>query len=102
MGGGWQVFTSGGKVVEQMYGRHPDPEHQQNFVACIRSRKRPNADIDHGHRSAMLVHMGNIAHRVGNTQLSFDAKAETFVDHAAANALVKREYRKGFVVPERV
>lgn len=101
-GGGWQAFTSGGKIVKQRYGRHPDPEHQQNFVESIKSRKRPNADIELGHRSAVMIHVANIAHRVGNQKLQFDGAKERFIDHQEANKLVKRHYRKGYQLPETV
>lgn len=101
-GGGWQVTTSGGKVVEQMYGRPPDAKHQQNFIECIKSRKPPNADIEILHNSCALVHLGNIAHRVGNLKLRFDPTRERFIDNAEANKLVKRKYHKKYEVPEQV
>ena len=92
-GGGWQVFGDGGKVVAQGFGRPGEPPHQQNFIDCIRSRNRPTADVEIAHRSMTLVHLHNIAHRVGNRKLEFDPKAERFTgEHAgAANALLKRQ-----------
>jgi len=100
-GGGWIVQTSGGKVVEKVYGRPCDDPHYKNFLECIRTRKRPNADIAIAHDSVVTLHMGNIAHRVGNVALNYDAKKGTF-DNAAANKLIKGEYRKGFEIPEEV
>ena len=38
--------------------------------------KRPNADIEEGHKSTRLCHLGNIAYRVGR-RLTFDASTET-------------------------
>lgn len=101
-GGGWQVTTSGGKVEDQMYGRVPDYDHQKDFLECIKSRKRSNADVEILHDSCALVHLGNIAHRVGNRKLRFDPKAERFVDSAQANKLVKRTYRTKYAIPEQV
>jgi predicted dehydrogenase len=106
-GGGWQVFTDDGQVVEQMSGRFPDVEHKENFIACVRNRQHPSADIEEGHRSAILSHLGNISLRLGGRKLYFDAKTESFtggsdVDLKEANALLKREYRKPYVVPEVV
>ncbi len=101
-GGGWQVFTGDGKVVEQLYGRFPDPPHKENFIRCIKNRELPNADIEEGHRSAVLVHLGNIAYRVGGRKLRFDRTTETFRGDKDANALIKREYRAPFVIPEKV
>ncbi len=101
-GGGWQVLTSDHKVVEEMPGRIPEYEHKQNFIDCIRSRKQPNADIEEGHRSACLVHLGNIALRVGSKKLWFDSDTERFAHDEEANQLIKRDYREPFVVPEKV
>ncbi len=82
-----------------------DLEHYANFIAAMRSRKREDltAEIIEGHRSAMLVHIANIAYRLRRT-LTFDPKKETFIGDGAreANAYLTREYREPFVVPEQV
>lgn len=101
-GGGWIAMTSGGRVVEKMYGRPGDRPHEQNFLECIKSRKAPNADVEILHPSLALVHMGNIAHRVGNQTLRFDPKKEQFIDNAEANKLAKRKYRERYEVHEQV
>ena len=101
-GGGWQVVTSGGKVVEQMYGRPADAPHVQDFLECVKSRQRSNADIEIAHPAGTMMHMANIAHRVGNVKLRVDTGAERFIDSTEANRLVKRTYREGYEVPERV
>jgi predicted dehydrogenase len=107
-GGGWQVFGKAprpsrpGELIAQAFGRPADRPHQDNFLACVRSRQRPSADIAIGHRSVTLVHLGNIAHRVGNTKLVYDAENETFVGNDAANKLRRGTYRKGYEVPESV
>lgn len=101
-GGGWITMTSGGKVVNKMYGRVPDAAHRQNFLECVKSRKRPNADVEIVNNSANLVHMANIAHRIGNQKLSYDAGAERFVNNNAANALLKCSQREKYAVPKKV
>lgn len=101
-GGGWQAFTAEGKVVDECYGYHPDPDHKENFIQCIRSRQRPNSDVEIGHESTVLVHLANIAYRVGHRRLEFDAKSEQFGDDTEANRLLKRDYREKFRVPEIV
>jgi predicted dehydrogenase len=80
--------------------------HQRNFIDCIKSSsgasvKRPNADIEEGHKSTRLCHLGNIAFRTGRA-IRFDAKTETCVDDPEANRLLGRSYRKPFVVPAEV
>jgi predicted dehydrogenase len=72
-------------------------EHVRNFVASIRGDAKPNADIEEGHKSTRLCHLGNIAYRTGKT-LRFDPKTET-TDDPAANKLLARDYRKGFELP---
>jgi predicted dehydrogenase len=101
-GMGWQVLEGGGKVVAEDKGYFPDKWHQPDFVECIRTRKRPNADIEQAHLSACLVHLGNLAYRAGDEKLTFDGKAESFTNSEAANRLRTRPYRKGYEVPEKV
>ncbi len=107
-GGSWQVFHKAkqqsrqGELVAEERGRFPDPEHQADFIDAIRNDRRPNADIEEGHRSAVLVHLANIATRLGGRRLAFDAKTETIVGDPEANALVKRDYRKPYDVPDMV
>ncbi len=101
-GGGWQVFTNDGKVMAQEHGRFPEDPHKANFINCIRSRELPYADIEEGHLSAVMVHMGNIAYRTGKRKLDFDSKTESFIGDDLANSLLKREYRKPYVIPEVV
>ena len=102
-GGGWQVMDENDKVIDQAYGRPGDKPHIENFVQCVRSGARPNADIEHGHQSVLLSHLANIAWRAGNTKLSFDAKTETFPSNPEANRYIKRSgYRAPWAVPEKV
>jgi predicted dehydrogenase len=101
-GGGWQVTTSGGKVLAQQYGRPADEPHYQNFIECVKSRKLPTADIRIAHNACVMTHMANIAHRVGNSALEFDVSNQKFVDHNEANALLKRNYRENYAIPEEI
>lgn len=101
-GGGWQVFGNDSEIVAQDGGIFPDKWHQQNFIECIRSRKQPNGEVEQGHKSATLVHLGNIAYRVGNKQLYFDGEKERFIDNNDANALLKSSYRENYNIPEKV
>src|SRR4051794_19612000 len=65
------------KPMEGEKGSGGPAGHIQNFLDCIKTRDKPNADIEIGHHSARLCHLGNIAHRVGR-KLKFDAATETF------------------------
>jgi hypothetical protein len=101
-GGGWQAYDAQGELVHSEYGRQGDKEHQDNFLDCIRTRKKPNADVQIGHHSVLLCHMANIAYRVGNRRLELDAETESFTDSEQANQYLKREYREPWVIPEKV
>jgi predicted dehydrogenase len=106
VGSGWQVFGRQKDrqpvIVAQMHGRYPDAAHQDNFLGCVRSRQRPNADIEEGHLSALLPQFATISYRLGGPKLTVDPQTESFVNSPEGNALLKREYRKPWVVPEQV
>lgn len=99
-GGGWQVFSADNELVAQEYGMFPDTAHQIDFIESIRSRKKPNADIFEGHKSAVLIHLANTSYRIGENQLYFDVEKESFMNSPEANELSKGSYRKGFEIPE--
>ena len=80
----------------------PDKFHQPDFIESIRTRKPPKGDIELGHPSAVLVHLGNIAYRVGNKQLLFDAKTERFTNNDDANKFLMPTYRDKYRMPEKV
>jgi predicted dehydrogenase len=44
-------------------GRSADHSHMQNFFDCVRTRKQPNAPVEIGYKSAIAVHMANMAYR---------------------------------------
>jgi len=80
--------------------------HQRNFIDCIKNSSgttvsRPNADIEEGHKSTRMCHLGNIAYRTGRA-LRFDAQTETCLADAEANRSLGRSYREPFVVPNKV
>ena len=49
--------------------------HVNNFLECMRSRRRPNGDVLIGHRSAQASHLGNLAYEQ-KRRLSFDTQRE--------------------------
>jgi len=101
-GAGWQVMGPDSKLIAQEKGYFPDEVHQQNFIESIRSRKVPNANIEQGQRSAILVHLANLSYRVGKKQLYFDGAKEIIINSDEANLLDKRDYRRGFEMPDKV
>ncbi len=78
-------------------------DHMSNFLAACRSRnyKELTADVEIGVESANLCHLANIAYRLGRT-VQFDTEAQKFFGDSQADRLATRDYRKGYVVPEKV
>jgi predicted dehydrogenase len=72
-------------------------DHMLNFFDCVRSRQLPICDVETGHRSANMCHLGAISLRTGRS-LTWDYTAEKFTgDHAAeANTYLVREMRKPY------
>ena len=66
--------------------------HARNFLDCVKSRAKCNCDIEIGHRSTSATLIANIAHRT-KTYLEWDAKAERFTNHEAANKHLLYKYR---------
>jgi hypothetical protein len=61
------AFTKDGQVIREFKSGE---SHFANFVKAVQSRKFTdlNADIQEGHLSSALCHLGNISYRVGQTQ----------------------------------
>jgi hypothetical protein len=86
--------------------REPGPKGTGNadpwatFVAAIRSGKREDlgVDIEEGHLTSALCHLGNIAYRVRRS-IQFDPAKEKILGDSEASTLLTRDYRKPFVVP---
>ncbi len=73
--------------------------HLQNWIDCIKLRQRPAADVEIGHRSTVVCHLGNIARWVGR-RLRWDPVKEVFPDDDEANAWLQRPMRKPFRLPD--
>ena len=75
--------------------------HIQNWLDCIKTRQKPNADVEIGHRSISVSHLANIARQIGR-KLKWDPAKETFPGDAEANAYLTRPRRKGYELPKEV
>ncbi len=75
--------------------------HAADFIDAIKTGRPPNAEIEIGHLSTSLVHLGNLAMRVGRS-LNFDPHSEQILGDDQANALLSRTYRAGghWAIPE--
>jgi predicted dehydrogenase len=101
-GDGWKLFGPRNQLIEEGQSSERDVAHQRSFVECIMDsdHPRPTADIEIGHYSAALCHLGNLACRVGRP-LKFDPAKEEILGDDEANSLCGREYREGhWAVPK--
>lgn len=84
---------------------HTAADHYANFVGCIKERKTPVADVETGHRSATVCHLGNIARWVSQQtqavgdRLSWDPVKERFTNSPLANSMLDRQRRRGYELP---
>jgi predicted dehydrogenase len=99
----YESFDKGGRPGPKRSDGDPVAKHFANFIDGVRKRDAAvlHAPVETAHTSSALAHLGNISFRLGR-RLNFDPITETFGDDKEANAMLKREYRKPFVVPEIV
>jgi len=92
---GWETF--GDTTVTTGDGTPQHQPHVVNFLECVRSRQKPNSDIETTHRSTSACILGNISLRLGR-KLRWDGQREKFIDDPEADKLLTKEYRKPWVV----
>lgn len=74
-------------------------EHMDDFLAAVRNRTKTNAAEKIAHESSALVHLGDIAYRTQG-HLEFDPTSERFTDCEQANALLTKQYRSPYTLPD--
>ncbi|MEP7258223.1 MAG: Gfo/Idh/MocA family oxidoreductase [Flavitalea sp.] len=72
-----------------------DNIHLLNFLDSIRGTAKLNSDIVGGFKSTLLVQLGNIAQRSGET-LHIDPKNGHIINNAKAQQYWKRDYQPGW------
>jgi predicted dehydrogenase len=107
---GYRIFAERGGQFQDPGPRGKDEEfegevgfdnmtelHIRNFLDCIRSREKPNADAEVGHRSCVFSHLANIA-LATKSRIEWDPETERITNNEAANDLLHYEYRKGYTL----
>lgn len=92
------------ELAEEALGKRPrgfNGDHLKNWLDCIKSREKPIADVEIGHRSSTVCHLGNIARWTGR-KLRWDPVKEVFPDDKEANEYLLRQHRKGFELPRMI
>ncbi len=94
-------FDYKNKPVEVNEELPEEQSHFQNFFSAVRSRKPEQlpVTVEDAHVACIHCQIGNVAYRIGHT-LDFDPSTERFLNSEEANAMMKRDYRKGFEVPK--
>ncbi len=76
------AFNMAGEKTKEFKGSGGDDNHFGNFVKAVRSRKHTdlNADIEEGHLSSSLCHLGNISYRLGSQMLAKEVQERLGTD----------------------
>lgn len=99
---GWKMYGPRMKLLAENSGSVELPRHHTNFFDCIRgTQSKLNASIKEGHLAAGIVHLANIAARVGGV-LQFDPEQEVITNNDEANAMVRRQYRDHWGTPKGI
>ncbi|HWR54175.1 MAG TPA: Gfo/Idh/MocA family oxidoreductase [Bryobacteraceae bacterium] len=96
VGDGWKVFGADGKVVTQV--KDTGGSHEGNFLASMRSRQLPNADVEIGRLSTTLCHLGNISYHL-RRDVTFDPATESFPHDEQATKMLTKSYRDAWPMP---
>jgi len=71
--------------------------HPDNFIECVKTRKRPASNADVGYRSITVCHLGNIAYWL-KRPLKWDPENEKFVNDPEADRMLWREMRSPWTI----
>jgi predicted dehydrogenase len=102
---GWTFFPADSKaqvVHEEPRLNEPDSQNVRelwdDFIRAIRTGTKPACDIADIHLATNLSLLGMLSWRHGRS-VEWDGARERIVGDEAANALLRREYRKGWEYP---
>jgi predicted dehydrogenase len=80
------------EATEMKRPKDPHPLHWVNFLECVRTRQKPNSDIEKCFRSSATSILGNVAY-LAKMRLDWDEEKMTTVQEEARKYL-RRKYRK--------
>ncbi|GEO05143.1 dehydrogenase [Adhaeribacter aerolatus] len=107
---GYRIYDQEGKLLQDvkanetasLEGRNTaspslgmDSLHVADFLDAIKNNRRPNCDVELGHKSTVAMQLGNISWRVGR-DLKIDPKNGHIIGDKEAEKLWSREYEKGW------
>lgn len=71
--------------------------HVRNFLDCVKSRRRPNSDVEDGHYATGAAHLANISLRTGR-RIRWDSESESIIGDEDAGRRLRRSYRSPWVL----
>jgi len=93
---GYRIRDPHGKEIHRHEGSFTTAPHVAAFLASVEKRGVANpANVDDAHKSTLLCHLGNMAHRVGHS-LRLNPETRQVRDDRDAAALWHRSYRPGW------
>jgi hypothetical protein len=93
----WPESLKGTTILPTETRLYRSINHKTNFLECIRTRRRAITDVEIGHRSSTVCHLGTIAMQLGRP-LRWDPVVEQFVDDPDANRLLSRSPRAKWAI----
>ncbi len=104
---GYHAYDKAGNLIKEMKeAEETDPTdikgggllvdiHVQNFLSGIKDNATLNSDIEEGHKSILLCHLGNIAQENGGS-LDIDPKTGRVLNNKKAMNMWERQYEAGW------
>ncbi len=94
---GYTIFDEKAKEVTTVHGTDGLTSHIENFIDAVRNNdpKRLHSEIEEGHKSTLLCHLGNIAHRTGDSLRCNPANGHV-LENESAIRLWLGEYAPGW------
>jgi len=102
IGSSWGFYASNQKLWRHKFGPNEErlpvvPEHNRNFIECVKSRQETICPVEMGIRCDTICHMTNVAVLTGRV-IKWDPKSEQIVGDAEAARMITRPYRKEWKV----
>jgi predicted dehydrogenase len=92
-GGTWtEEKASKFEIPAGGYQPYKSPGHEEDWLECIKTRKKPIMHIEAGHRVATLCILGNISY-ILKRKLHWDPVAEKVIGDEEANRMLSRPNR---------
>ncbi|MGV3772874.1 MAG: Gfo/Idh/MocA family protein [Verrucomicrobiales bacterium] len=85
-------------IGEQEVRLYKSNDHLGDWLSCIRSRKKPIADVEVGARTVTICHLVNLAY-YHNASLKWDPAKEQFINGSGDPKWLDVPYREPWVLP---